>query len=143
MSTECSDFTRRRGFSMAELTLAALAMGMIMVPALDVLRSGVRGTAQSVQLTRAFQVGRAVVDAVHTCSGEQLDDSWLEGIVSGMALPDGVTSLRVDPIRLVTERGPDGWRYEAKVATVRVGWRKTEGGEKGEVVLHAMAVSVR
>ena len=84
-------FTRTRaGICMAELALAALAMGMIMVPTLDVLRSGVRGTNQSVQLTRAFQVGRAMVDAIHATPCEQLDDASLADLAirSGFTMTD-------------------------------------------------------
>jgi len=131
-----------RGFSFVELGIAILILALTIVPILDLLQGGVKGTAQSLYLSRAFQAARSVADSIYSCPWSSLDDATVKTLASKIEVPDGCSRPRVDSIQLITSSLPNGSVLETKVATIRVGWVKTEGKDKtGEVVLTA-AVSL-
>ena len=126
--------SNRRGVLLIEIGMSAVVLAMLMVPAFGVLGSGAKGTAQSLNLTRAMQVARAALDAADTLDHDQLTDATLTALVDRIAVPTGVARPRVDPIEELTQ--PRG-----KVITVRVAWLRAEGTDsQGEVVLRGLSV---
>lgn len=131
---------KRRGLFTIEVGLGTLILAMTMLPALGLVRTGVRGTAQTLHLTRALQTARACLDAAAALGHEELTDDTLTAIVDQISIPPGVARPRADPLKIVTETLPDGTFYRAKLITVRVAWIRTEGStEPGEVVLHGVS----
>ena len=132
---------KRRGILMIEVGLGATLLGVMVVGALGVLRTGVTGTAQSLRLTQALHAARAGLDAAESLGYDELADDVLQPLVARIEVPAGVSSPRVDPIEVVQRRYPDGTFYRAKVITVRVGWTRAEGRqEHGEVVLRGLSL---
>lgn len=132
---------KRKGLLLVEVGIGAMFLAFIMVPAMGVLRSGVSGTAQSVHATRALHAARSVLGAADQLGYDDLSDPALQALVAQVTVPPGVSAPRADLIESVAEKHPDGSWYRAKVYTVRVAWRRTEGkDEKGEVVLRGVTV---
>jgi len=125
--------------------MGLILLALMFIPVIGVLRSSVKGTAQSLHLVRAFQAARAVVDTAEAFPYAELTDDALKTAVDALDLPDGVEKPRLDPIKTLTGAGsPANAGVDAKVVTVRVGWQKTEGKEeRSEVVLHGLVLRAR
>ena len=132
----------RRGFSFLEVAIALMLLAFIFVPIFEVLRNSVKGTTQSLHLTRAFQMARTVVDLAESFSYEELSDDGLKRAVARLDVPAGVEPPVLDEIRAYSRNSGSSW-LEAKIVTVRVGWARAEGRERGEVVLHALVLRSR
>ena len=134
--------TERRpgaGFSLVELGIAALILGLTLLPVLGLIQFGVRGTAQALHLSRAFHAARSVVDAVESLEWAQIDDANVQMLLSAVEVPDGISRPHVDAVETIAQALADGSPFEAKVVTVRVGWERTEGSvAEGEVVMRAV-----
>ena len=130
----------RRGIFTVEVGLGAMFLMMTMLPALGLIRTGVRGTAESLHLTRALQTARTCLDAAAALGHDELTDDTLAAVANQLPVPPGVARPRADPLEIVTEKLPDGTFYRAKLITVRVAWTRAEGStEQGEVVLHGVS----
>lgn len=125
--------------------MGLILLALIFIPVIEVLRNSVRGTAQSVHLTKAFQAARAAVDAAEACTFVELTDDRLRTAIDSLELPPGVERPRADPVKTLPA-GPGGGtaQLDVKVVTVRVPWQKAEGKEeRGEVVLHGLVLRSR
>jgi hypothetical protein len=130
---------RHAGFSLVELGLAALILGLTLVSVLGLVQFGVRGTAQALHLSRAFHAARSIVDGVESLEWAHVDDATVRMLASAVEVPDGVAHPRIDTVQTVVSTLADGTSFEAKIVTVRVGWERTEGNvAQGEVVLRAV-----
>lgn len=135
---------RRRGFSLIEVGMGLVLLALIFIPVVEVLRTSVRGTAQSVHLVKAFQAARSGVDAAEAFTYAELTDQALKTALDALELPDGVERPVADPVKLVPVTNAAGAAIDVKVVTVRVGWKKAEGKEeRGEVVLHGLVTRAR
>jgi type II secretory pathway pseudopilin PulG len=136
--------TSKRGVTMVELGMAIVILGMVFVPTLGLVQTGVKGTAESLHLTRAFQAARSAVDAIESFPYEKLDLNAAQALVDLLPVPKGVKRPQLIGLDVVDEPAKNGERVRAKVVGVRVYWDKVEGkGGTGEVVLRAMVVSAR
>ena len=135
--------TERRAFSLIEIGMGLVLIALIFVPVMEVLRNSVRGTAQSLHLVKAFQAARAAVDVAEGFTYAELTDDALFTAVSTLDLPPDVERIALDPIKQVPASTATA-QIDAKVVTVRVAWRRTEGKEeRGEVVLHGLVLRAR
>ena len=129
---------------MVELGLAGLVLALVMLPMIGLLRYSVKGTTESLHLTRAFQMARSAVDAMETFAYEDLDDAKAQALVAQLPVPTGVEAPSLKPLELVEETSKNGERVSAKVVAVTVGYDKAEGlGGRGEVVLKALVIRAR
>ena len=78
----------RAGFSLVELGIAALILGLTLLPVLGLIQFGVRGTAQALHLSRAFHAARSVVDAVESLEWAQIDDANVQMLLSAVEVPE-------------------------------------------------------
>lgn len=126
---------------MIEIGLGTMVLALAMMPALGLIRTNVKGTAQSLHLTRALQTARAALDAAQVLGHDELTDAAMAAVVATVPVPEGVQRPRVDPLEVTQERLSDGTFYSAKVMTVRVKWRSADGsGGEEEVVLRGLSV---
>ena len=134
----------RAAFSMIELGLAVVFLSLMVVPSLNVLQTNVKGTAQSLQLTRAFQFARTVVDLSESFDYASLSDEAVKIMVDQLPVPEGLSAPKMDPVESITTPLANGARLEAKVVTVHVEYVKSEGsGARGEVTLHGLVARAR
>lgn len=124
----------KRGIMMVEIGIGTVLFAMMVVPAFGVLTSGAKGSAQSLNATRAMQVARTALDAADTIDHDQLTDATLAALVDRIAVPEGVARPQLDPLEAL--ENPRG-----KIITVRVAWRRAEGNQdRGEVVLRGLSL---
>lgn len=134
----------RRGFSLIEVGMGLVLLALIFIPVLEVLRTSVKGTSQSVHLVKAFQAARAGVDLAEAHTFTELTDDALKTALDALELPDGVERPRADPVKTLPTVASGGATIEVKVVTIRVGWQKSEGKEeRGEVILHGLVTRSR
>ena len=140
-----TDAGKRRAFSLIEIGMGLILIALMIIPVIGVLRSSVKGTAQSIHLTKAFQVARMVVDTAEAFSYTDLTDDALKTAVDALELPDGVEKPQLEKVKTVAADGtPGAPPVDVKVVTVRVGWQKAEGAQdKSEVVLHGLVLNAR
>ena len=129
---------------MIELGMAGVILALVLVPMIGVLQFSVKGTTESMHLTRAFQAARSAVDAIESFPFDRLDDAAAKTLVNSLPLPMGVAAPVLGPLEIVTETARNGEQVSAKIVTVVVAYDKVEGpNPRGEVRLSAMVVRAR
>lgn len=136
--------TRRDGLTLIEIGMAALILALVFVPTLGIVQTGVKGTSESLHLSRAFQAGRAAADAVESFAYDDLDEGSARALIDKVPVVDGIARPQLVALDEVVESPRAGEAVKAKIATIRVVWDKVEGkAGKAEIVLRAMVVSAR
>lgn len=131
-------------FSLLEVAISALVLSIVFIPVLDVLQFSVKGTRQSLHLSRAFQAARSMTDLIQSFRFEDLDDEALAELAVQVPAPEGANRARFDKVESIRLPLANGQRLDSKLVTVRVSWERAEGIErKGEVVLKAVVCRAR
>jgi hypothetical protein len=139
-------WTRKHGgLTLIEIGLAGLILALVFVPTLGLVQTGVKGTSESLHLSRAFQAARAAVDAIESFGYEALDQASAQALLDKLPpAPEGVSRPQLVAFEQVDEPARSGELVRAKIATVKVAWEKVEGkAGKTELTLRAMVVKAR
>lgn len=141
MSIDRGHIRGQSGFSMLEVAMGVMVLALGIVPLLNVLNQGVKGTQTVHHLTRSLQMARSALAVAEALSYDQLTDAKLAELVGKIPPVPGVNAPRLEPIITtpVPSTAPVG-RIEGKVVTVRVTWKPESGLEEEEVVLRTMVV---
>lgn len=131
----------RRGFSMLEVMMAVMVLALGIVPLLNLLNQGVKGTQTVHHLTRSLQMARSGLAIAEALPYEQLTDQKLAELIAKIPVVPGVNPPRLEPILATStpSTAPPG-TVDAKLVTVRVTWKPESGLEEEEVVLRTMVV---